>query len=119
MLTIRIEYDIGPLSPNRTRRLHWGARAALAKDAKWAAYAAWVSAGSPRAAGPVRCAIVSYRSRALDDDNLIAACKPLLDGIFKGAMTPDDSPAYLELGSVRQERCRRGDELVEFEVEEI
>lgn len=111
--TLVVFVDVAPLSPNRTRRLHWGQRARLAHAARTEAVKAWLADYRPEATVPVDVRLIVRTSgRTMDQDNLIAACKPILDGLFNSAWTPNDSPEWVRLGEVTQEKCPKGDEAV-------
>lgn len=101
MIMLTVPFDVGRCSPNR--RLHWAARAREVRHARTAATLAWRAAGSPKLAGPVDVSILVRRGRRLDPDNLLASCKGALDGLFCGAITPDDSEAWIRYVGVRQE----------------
>lgn len=118
---IVVPWDVARTADNRTRRLHWAERSRLNAAAKEAARAAWRLAGSPVSLGPVRASFVIRRARSMDHANALGGAKPAIDGLFVCAITPDDSPRWLEIGGVRQEQHRRwkGREEVEVIVEEI
>ncbi len=98
MTSITVLYDINLLSPNA--RLHWRAKATRVKVARTKAHLAWIAAGSPRFDAPVSVAIHVQRARIIDADNALACCKPLIDGIFGGNATPDDSAQWVEFAPV-------------------
>jgi hypothetical protein len=101
-ITITVPIDAGEASPNRRGRLRQWIR--IKKAHKTAAQWAWVAAGRPRAgAYPVTVSATIRRGRVLDDDNAKASLKAALDGLFKQAVTPDDSVKYVRLGTVTQE----------------
>lgn len=68
------------------------------------------------AAGKVRVSVITRRGRLMDTCNVVGGLKPLLDGIFVKAMTPDDSPRWLELGSVRQITGKQWRDMPEVEL---
>ena len=94
MTSITVLYDINRLSPNG--RLHWREKAKRVKSAKSRAYFAWIAAGKPTWSVPVTVAIHVQQGRVIDADNALACCKPLIDGIFGGNATPDDSAQWVE-----------------------
>lgn len=94
MTSITVSCDINRLSPNG--RLHWREKASRVKAARTRAYFAWKAADSPRFTTPVTVAIHVQRGRVIDADNALACCKPLIDGIFGGNATPDDSAQWVE-----------------------
>lgn len=118
MIRITVPIDPNLTSPNH--RLHWGERARRNTRARELARLAWLAAGGPVAAGPVRVSVIIRRERALDPDNAVSCLKPLIDGIFREGVTPDDSARWIAHGAIVQERGKRwrGREEVEFVIEE-
>lgn len=100
---ITVPLDPAPLSPNRMNGRHWRSATILKAKARDAAQWAWYSAGRQRARVPVIVSVIVRRGRVLDDDNLKASLKCVIDALFKGAVTPDDSLKYFELGALKQE----------------
>lgn len=98
MTSISVAYDINRLSPNG--RLHWREKAGRVKSARSMARIAWIRAGKPTWSVPVVVAIHVQRGRVIDADNALACCKPLIDGIFGGNATPDDSAQWVEFQPV-------------------
>lgn len=96
--TILVSYDPNLLSPNN--RYHWAEKALKIKRARMLAKAAWLHAGAPRFTVPVTCKITICRGRMIDADNALAACKALIDGIFGGNATPDDSAKWVSFAPV-------------------
>lgn len=95
MTSITVLYDINRLSPNG--RLHWREKAKRVKVARSIAYHTWKNLfGAPTWSVPVTVAIHVQRGRIIDADNALACCKPLIDGIFGGNATPDDSAQWVE-----------------------
>lgn len=118
---IVIPWDVSRTAENTTRRGgHWSQRARVMKSAREVAYLCWVMAGSPEAGCKVRVNVTCRRGRQMDTCNIVGGIKPLLDGVFVKAMTPDDSPRWLELGCVTQVTGKqwRGAEQVEFIITE-
>lgn len=103
---ITVNFDIGRTRENLLRRKHWSYRSREMGAARLHAHCAWVLAGCPTSAGPVRVSLVIRRARAMDNANCWTAAKALLDGIFVKALTPDDSPKWVSLGELRQEISR-------------
>jgi hypothetical protein len=96
--------------------------AGLNSEAKKVARKAWEEAGSPRIDAPVRVGLVVRRGRSMDLANIWGGVKPLLDGLFTNAITPDDSLKWVaELGGVRLEVARdfKGAEEVTFIIERL
>lgn len=121
MIRIVVPWDPNRTNPNRMMSLHWAAKGKLAKQARLLACLCWQQAGSPVASGPVRVCVTVRRGRVMDQGNIWAGLKHVIDGIFVGALTPDDSPRWLQLGDVRQETGKqwRGREECEFLIEEV
>ena len=104
-------------SLNVRDRQHWAAK--QREKAKMAT-AVMVAIGGPRyrPSEPLQRARVQvqrYSAGTLDQDNLVASCKGLLDVLCRASTThpyglgfiEDDSPAHLEL-IVTQAKCKRG-----------
>lgn len=119
-IRILVYADAHATSPNQ--RLHWTARRQRNRKAEERARLAWIHAGRPRMEGKVTVDVVIRRGRVLDQDNACACLKPFLDRLFCGnryggeAVTADDSPRYLALGTIRQETGNtwKGREEIEF-----
>lgn len=113
-ISITVPIDVGRTSPNA--RLHHYERGRRNRAAKDAARLVWIGAGRPTLDCPVIVDVVIRRARALDGDNALAACKPVVDGIFNDGLTPADSPKWVTFGTVTQEvGCQhKGRESVEF-----
>jgi hypothetical protein len=78
----------------------------------------WLKVGRPRLEVPVDVEIVVKRGRVLDPDNAQAGCKPIIDALFKNAVTPDDSQQWVRFTGTRVESGKRwkGREEVEFRI---
>jgi crossover junction endodeoxyribonuclease RusA len=95
-----------PPGPNQLNRLHWGSKGKIVRQWRSDAYLAAVSARNEARASefPWPTTRITYefhvpsRSRR-DRDNLVAACKPILDGIRDAHLIPDDSADHVILGS--------------------
>ena len=120
MTSITVHWN--PWLTSHNKRKHWRAHRKLVEQAHEEARLGWLLAGSPRWGRKVRVSVHRRGSRVMDTLNILDGLKPLVDAIFTskgcGAL-PDDSPEWLELGSISQEKCKRGDECVIFSVEEI
>jgi crossover junction endodeoxyribonuclease RusA len=91
MIVVELPFPNSKLNPNRSKGVHWAATSALRKAARTSAYAlARVAAlGTPwfgverRKADTVPLVITFIQPdrRHRDRDNLLAACKPALDGV--------------------------------------
>jgi len=121
-IRIVIPFDPNRTSENRVKSANRFSRSDLHGTAREVARAAWLAAGKPVATGPVRLSIHCRRGRSMDLGNIVGGCKPLIDGVFVDALTPDDGPKWLQrLGGVTQETgaCWKGREEVVFTVEEL
>lgn len=96
-----IPVDANTQNPNRRGKLRTWIRNKVAHQQ--AARAVWLKAGKPKAPGPVVVSVIIRRCRVLDEDNAWASCKALFDALFKRAITPDDSPQWVRLGTMNQE----------------
>jgi hypothetical protein len=116
---IRITVPFDPHRLSLNARLHWRARKRLNDAAKEAAVYGWMLAGQPKAEGPVRVSLIVRRGRRLDIDNAITGTKACRDALFKGRVTPDDSPRWVTLGECQQEcgKVWRGREECVFVIE--
>jgi hypothetical protein len=100
-----IPVDANEMNPNRRRRLRdWISTKTRHRNA---AYATWLVADRPRSASPVTVSVTIRRGRRLDEDNARASLKAVFDGLFKHAITPDDSPRWVKLGTLTQEIAAR------------
>jgi hypothetical protein len=99
-VTITVFFDIARTSPNR--RLVPALQRQEARMARETARIAWMQAGSPKLPPPVLANIVVRRGRKMDDDNCMAACKWVRDGIFKDGLVKDDGPAFVRYGTLTQ-----------------
>lgn len=99
-IVLSIPYDPQLLSPNL--RLHWRTRAKRTKAAREAARLAWIAAGRPTSAVPVVLHAIIRRARRIDDDNAWGCLKAIRDGVFTDGFTPNDSPAWVQMGTLKQ-----------------
>jgi hypothetical protein len=104
-IALKIHYDPQLLSPNL--RLHWRQRAKRTQAAREAARLAWLAAGSPVSDAPVVLHAILRRARRIDDDNAWGCLKALRDGVFTDGVTPNDSPAWVSMGTLRQQAEKR------------
>lgn len=96
-----VPLDVNEMNPNRRGKLRaWIKAKTLHKKT---ARLVWIAAGKPATAAPVTVSVVIRRQRRLDEDNARASLKAIFDGLFKQAITPDDSPKWVRLGSLTQE----------------
>ncbi len=107
--SVIVKYDVNRLSPNQ--RIFWAERSKRTKAAKALAEWSWRTQGRPGFNGPCNYHLVIFRGRRIDQDNAVASCKAILDGLFHGQMLPDDSEKYAKLHGIEQvtgkawERC--------------
>jgi hypothetical protein len=101
-----MEFDIPgdvvkQLSPNQ--RLHWAEKNRRTQSWKQRTYLFWVQAGGKPAPGKVRLSFTQYRGtrgRPPDGDNIVSACKGVIDGLVGlNGLVADDGPSYVEIGS--------------------
>lgn len=104
---IRILVAADPHMASPNKRQHFHVIAKIKRTMRSAASWAWIGAGKPRATGPVHVTVIVRRGRAIDLDNALAGCKPLIDGLFNGAITPDDSMDWVKGYTIRQEVGKR------------
>src|SRR5215469_16172004 len=60
--------------------------------------------------------VCSYRVRPVDPDNLAGGCKPLLDALRNGGITPDDNPETITLTVEQQKVPSYARERTEIEI---
>lgn len=121
-IVITVPWDVARTADNRTRRGgHWAQRAKVVKTAREIARNCWQLAGSPTSDVPVRVSVLCRRGRTMDTCNIVGGLKPVLDGVFVKALTPDDTPKWLTLGQVAQETGKqwKGAEEVVLTVEPV
>lgn len=78
-------------------RQHWGTRHRLSGILQARARAAWINAGRP-SFDRCRMEVTVYYpdGRRRDLHNLVATVKPMIDGMVRSGMLPDDSDRYLD-----------------------
>ena len=98
---------------NKMLRMHWAARGRLNRGIALdvlcqvrgnKAGRAWIGNDSP-----VTISATRYASRALDCDNYAGSLKGVLDALVACRIIEDDSPAYLSIGALDQQRPGRGE----------
>lgn len=109
-----IPVDANEMNPNRRGKLRDWIRTKTRH--KNAAYAVWLVADRPRSTSPVTVSVTIRRGRLLDEDNARASLKAVFDGLFKGGITPDDSPQWVKLGTLTQEIAARWKAKPEIEI---
>lgn len=103
LFQVTVLWDPNRFNPNRLGRMHPAAKTRLKNSAKDRAGLCYAACGRPKAGCPVDVEIIVRRARALDDDNAVAALKPVRDVLFNNAITPDDSARWVRYLPVRQE----------------
>lgn len=101
-LVLRVEWDPNLLSANRTQE-HWRVTHKKKVAARRQFGLAYDAAGRPVWNVPVVVDVVIRRARRMDETNARGALKCGEDVLFKNAITPDDKPAWVAWGTVRQE----------------
>ena len=91
MIVIDLPFPSSKLNPNRSKGVHWAATSALRKSARSAAYTMtrvtalgtpWYTVERSKAdTVPLVITFIQPDRRHRDRDNLLAACKPALDGV--------------------------------------
>ena len=91
MIAILLPFPNARLNPNRSKGVHWAATSALRKSARTSAYAltrvaalgtSWYDVQRSKAQTvPLVITFIQPDRRHRDRDNLLAACKPALDGV--------------------------------------
>lgn len=100
-IRIIVPVDVNEANPNRLK--HIGRKIRVTKKHREAAHLAWIAAGKPTSQGPVVLDVIVRRGRVMDQGNIWAGLKHAIDGVFKKALTPDDSQKWLRLGAIEQE----------------
>lgn len=99
---LRLTLPGHPPSPNRLRG-HWSTR--WKQTHSWRDDVTYLArAQRPDAPYPVAKVTITFEHRQhhfRDEDNLVASCKPILDGLRLGGVIVDDSPDHITL-DVRQ-----------------
>lgn len=96
-----VPVDVNDANPNRVHKLRDKMR--IQKFHRNTAHKVWLAAGKPRSESPVMIDVFIRRGRVMDQLNIWAGLKYVLDGIFNKALTPNDSEKWLRLGRVEQQ----------------
>jgi len=81
-----------PVSLNVQERLHWATRQRLRDWWAEQSFRSWLQAGRPTFKRPaVQYRVFYATNRRRDADNVVASCKPILDGLKGNAFTDDHS----------------------------
>lgn len=91
MIVVTLPFPNARLNPNRSKGVHWAATSALRKSARTSAYTLarvaalatpWYGIERRKAdTVPLVITFIQPDRRHRDRDNLLAACKPALDGV--------------------------------------
>ena len=113
MKTMILTLEPPPPSPNTVIRWHWRKRARLFRDTAWQVYCALLQ--TPKGQfktniqyrseyKPIRISGTRFHKlgKALDPDNLIGSLKPVIDGLVKSGLIPDDTDEFVTLGEFTQ-----------------
>ena len=97
-----------PPSPNRTLRMHWAVRRKVFKDIYDQVFwqvkqARWKGKGSVQISVERRSAVL------MDPDNLIGSLKPVIDGLVRAGVMPDDKEEDISFGTIKQVKSKRKD----------
>jgi len=101
ILRLVIPVNLKKTNPNTSQhfmRLHQHK-----KMLKTDAYNLWLVAGRPRSKAPVVVSVTARVWKQMDRDNILASLKAAFDGLFKGAVVPDDSSDWVSFGKIEQE----------------
>lgn len=101
--SIRVYVDPALTSLNRNKGNTPGARyafRALQRRAYDQARHAWGMARQPTVEHRVRVDYMVRRGRKLDDDNILGGLKKVRDALFNDGITPHDSQAWFEFGTL-------------------
>jgi hypothetical protein len=115
--TIQLPY-VTP-SGNQTLRQHWATRATEQEALSWMIRSALnKQTAIPWARGKRRLTITRHGKRELDQDNLSAGCKTLIDIIKRFHLILDDCPRNCEL-IFNQAKCGKSDPHMVLMIEDI
>lgn len=120
IVTLCLDGDAGEGSPNR--RMHWHTQSALKTKWKLLVLSAWNEAGCPVFTTKVRLSFHAYRGREMDESNLASSGVWIwIENGLKGKSFPDDSPRYVQRGSVKQtiDAAFRKKPVVEVRIETV
>jgi crossover junction endodeoxyribonuclease RusA len=104
-MTVLLPFPDRRLNPNRSKGQHWASTAALRKSARISAKLLALDADngctfSPGSEVALTITFIQPDRRARDRDNLLAACKPMLDGV---ADALDINDSQFEPVTIRRE----------------
>jgi len=106
------------LNPNKLRRLHWSKRSSEIRIARQEMY--YEALGCKNGRGPIKKARIHYKfiiagKRRHDLDNMLACCKPYVDGIVDAGIIEADDILHLEIGSVKAEYGKDNETIIIIE----
>lgn len=93
-MILRLDFSVRSL--NVLLRWHWQTRREHLDQWEWLIKAEFRGL-PPRAQGPMKVHITSFRTKLLDKDNLVGGCKPILDALRNQGLIKDDSPEWVEV----------------------
>ena len=97
-----------PPSPNRTLRMHWAVRRKLFKNIYDQVF--WqVKQAKWKGKGPIKISIERRSAVRMDPDNLIGSLKPVIDGLVRAGVIPDDGEDDISFGTIKQVKSKRKD----------
>jgi hypothetical protein len=91
--------------------MHWAKRSKYNKEIERAVWVAKIKAGvhgRPRFSGVhIKITLRTWRSKMMDRDNAVGACKPVIDALVSLGIIVDDSPEHVLSVSVEERKvCR-------------
>ena len=107
--------------PTANDRMHWGIRSQLVSSIRntvaIAARSERNRLGMPEAKGPRHVSLMALRpgaegSHVLDDDNLAAWLKPVVDGLVRAGWLVDDTPKWATFSRAQARGARREVEVI-------
>lgn len=118
---ITVPCDPSSLSSNGIKKRKFREVLILKRNAWMVARNHWQKAGRPIAKGRVIVHITVRRGREIDIDNALSGLKSTIDGLFVGAITPDDGPKFVKYGLIEIETGAqwKANPEVEFIVEDL
>ena len=94
-------------SQNKTDRMHWTKKGDLKDEWYWLVKAAAGVRGEKQEE-PVRMHIIRVSKRLIDDSNVPAGCKYLIDAFVKFGHAKDDSHRWMQT-TFEQRKCKTGE----------
>lgn len=109
MTTYRLLFSLSGLPPSMNARLHWRKRHKA--NLLWK-YMVRVATLLDRPTSPLSTAkvTITFRSSVVrDHDNIIAACKPILDGLVESRIIENDAIENIGFPTYAFEKCKRSE----------